>query len=83
MSKKEAPVARPKGTRARIRAACGIWLLEGRLVKLHEDARTGVLLASYSNGERESPLRVLTEGTRAELPEWSPPRAPSHGRDDS
>jgi hypothetical protein len=73
---------RPKGTRARIRAVCGIWLLDGRLVKLHENARTGVLLASYSNGERENPLKVLTKGTRAELPEWSPPRAHSHGHED-
>ena len=70
-------MARPKGTRARIRSVCGTWLLDGRLVKLHEDARTGVLLASYSNGERENPLRVLTNGARAELPAWSPPRASS------
>jgi hypothetical protein len=75
-------VARPKGTRARIRAVCGTWLLDGRLVKLHEDARTGVLMASYSNGERENPLRVLTKGARAELPAWSPPRAFSQGGED-
>ena len=81
--RRRAPVARPKGTRARIRAVCGIWLLDGRLVKLHEDVRTGALLASYKNGERENPLRVLTRGARAELPEWSSPRAHSQGGEEA
>ena len=76
-------VARSKGVRGRIRAVCGIWLLEGRLVKLHEDHDTGALLASYSNGARESPLRVLTHGTRAELPEWPPHPARSRGGEEA
>jgi hypothetical protein len=75
-------VARPLGTLARIRAVSGIWLLNGRMVRLHEDPRTGVLLASYSSGERENPLKVLTRGTRAELPEGSPHWAPFQGGDE-
>ena len=51
-------------TPAWIRAVRGRWQLDGEIVEIREDPETGTLIVSTSNGERVSPLEVVSRGTR-------------------
>jgi hypothetical protein len=49
---------------SRIRALVGIWELDGEMVRLLEDPKTGALVAVTCQAEWVNPMRVVSRGTR-------------------
>lgn len=49
---------------SRIRALLGIWELDGEMVRLLEDPKTGALIAVTCRAERVNPMRVISHGRR-------------------
>jgi hypothetical protein len=49
---------------ARIKALEGEWALEGRIVRLYQEADSGVLLALNHEGQHVNPLKVISKGKK-------------------
>lgn len=54
-----------------IKALVGTWAFDGRLIQLHREPQSGVLLAKSHEGQQVNPLKVISRGKKLSDADYS------------